>query len=332
MIKLKHADALRIPLCKEVKMMKAAIIEKFGTDESIHIKEKPVPSIQADDVLIQVKAAGINPIDWKTKMRHGVVDESALPYIPGWDVSGVITAVGANVRKFKVGDEVFGMLNFPKLGRTHAEYVVANPDDLAIKPSNISFEEAAGIPLAALTAWQALAQANIQPEQKILIHAAAGGVGHIAVQLAKLKSLYVIGTASENNFHTLKQLGVDQCIDYKQQQFDELVHDCDIVLDTMGGDVLTRSITILKPQGYLLTLLGHRYPELLTAAKKAHITPVAILVAPSGEQLQEMARLIENNQLKIIIDRVYPFAEINAAYQHLAQGHAKGKVVLTMTK
>ncbi len=310
--------------------MKAAMIEKFGNLASIQIKEVPKPNIKPNEVLIEVKAAGINPIDWKTKQGKGVIDEKALPYIPGWDVAGVITEVGADVRQFKLGDEVFGLLNFPQLGRTHAAYVAANPDDLALKPKNMSFEEAAATPLAALTAWQGLVQANLQPKQKILIHAAAGGVGHFAVQFAKLKDLYVIGTASDKNMQLLKTLGVDQCIDYHQQKFEDILGELDVVFDTMGGDVMSRSIKTLKPHGHLITLLGHRYPEHLAAAKTNQITAISILVKPSGREMQEIAQLIEHNKIKVVVDSIYPFNEITKAYQYLEQGHAKGKVVLKL--
>ena len=312
--------------------MKAAIIDSFGNAEVIRVKEVPNPKISQNEVLIRVKAAGLNPIDWKSRAGKGVLEANHLPYIPGWDVAGVIVEVGSPVGDFKVGDAVFGMLNFPKLAGTHAEYVAANPDHLAIKPSNLSFIEAAATPLAALTAWQGLLMANLQPKQQILIHAAAGGVGHLAVQLAKLKKAYVIGTASEKNRDFLRTLGLDQWIDYHKSKFDELLSQLDVVFDGVGGEVMRRSLSVIKPHGHLITLLGHRFPEIIAEAKSRKIIPVSVIVKPSGKDMAQLAQLIFDNQLKITIDSVFSLNEVVKAYRYLEQGHRRGKVVLNISQ
>ena len=224
--------------------MKAAIINEFGDADVLKIidVEKPVPN--DEEVLIKIMAAGINPVD--TKVRAGTSGMSRhlpLPAILGWDVSGVAESAGKDVKEFKAGDAVFGCIGFPDLGKAYAEFTAIDPKYLAKKPANISFDEAAAVPLAGLTAYQAITEhLKISAGQKVLIQAAAGGVGHLAVQFAKLDGAFVIGTASEKNENFLKKTGVDQFIDYKKEKFEDIVSNLDAVLDAMGGEVLYRSI------------------------------------------------------------------------------------------
>ena len=313
--------------------MKAMQIKRFGDTEVLELVEIPKPEPKSDEVLIRIEAAGVNPIDWKTRQGNGFFQNDSLPLILGWDMSGVIERIGNQVSNFKVGDEVFGMLAFPGVGATNAEYAVSSPNDIAIKPKGLSHEQAAALPLAVLTAWQGLIeQGDLQGNEKVLIHAAGGGVGHLAVQLAKWKGAHVIGTASAANHDLLRQLGVDECIDHKTTQFESVVSDLDMVFDAVGGDVTSRSLSVLKSSGRLVTLLGHRNQEAMDRAKQLGVATHAVIVHPSGEQLAQISELVETNQLKPVVDQVFKLDEVKQAHQYLEKGHARGKVVLKIAE
>jgi len=263
----------------------------------------------------------------------GVVAASHLPSARGWDVAGIVTERGSDVKNFKVGDEVCGMPAFPHIAGCFAEYIIADENDLAKKPANISFEEAAAYPLVSLTAWQALIEfGELKESQRVLIHAAAGGVGHIAVKIAHHFKDENFGTASHKKEKMLKDLGLTHFIDYQNEQFDHVANDLDLVLDTMGGDIAHRSLAILKNTGRFVTLLGHGQPEILEDANKRGIANLSMLVSPNGAQMANIAKLIEKNALTIHIDRTFNIQDANEAFDLLSKGHTSGKIVLTPFK
>lgn len=312
--------------------MKAAVLNQFGEAQELKLTtvDKPIPN--DNQVLIKVKAIGINPVD--TKVRAGtnaVAKTIQLPAILGWDVSGIIETCGKDVLDFKPGDAVFGCIGFPRLGKTYAEFTVADSELLAKKPDNISFEEAAATPLAALTAYQAIHEhLKLQPKQSILIQAAAGGVGHFAVQFAKLIGAQVSGTASEKNRTFLEYLGVDQAIDYKKEQFEQVVHQLDAVLDAMGGEVLYRSITCVKPGGTVVCLPTSTKdnPIAIQLAQKHDVKLIWPLMHPDGKHMQTIANLLEKQKLKVHIDTIFTFDEIAKAHEAIESHGSKGKIVV----
>lgn len=312
--------------------MKAAIINQFGKAEVLQIAELDKPGINNDQVLIKVVALAINPVD--TKVRAGTSGMSKrikLPAILGWDVSGVIESVGKNVTDFKPGDAVFGCIGFPGLGNAYAEFTIADPKVLAKKPNNISFDEAAAVSLAGLTAYQAInEQLKITSGQKVLIQAAAGGVGHLAVQFAKLNGAYVIGTASEKNEKFLKSLGVNQFIDYKKEKFEEKVKDIDAVIDAMGGDVLYRSIACVKRGGTIVCLPSSTKddPKAIALAQEYGVKLLWPMMHTDGGQLQIIANLLEQKKLKVAIDKIFTLDQIVWAHKAVETHGTKGKVVV----
>jgi NADPH:quinone reductase-like Zn-dependent oxidoreductase len=314
--------------------MKAAIIEKFGKPGVLQIieTEKPVPA--DNEVLIKVMAAGINPVD--TKVRAGTSGMSKnlkLPAILGWDVSGIVEETGKNVNEFQPGNAVFGCIGFPGLGKAYAEYTIADPALLARKPNNISFEEAAAVPLAGLTAYQAInEQLKVAAGQKILIQAAAGGVGHLAVQFAKLNGAFVSGTASEKNASFLKKIGVDQFIDYKNEKFEEVVHDLDGVLDAMGGEVLHRSIGCVKRGGTVVCLPSSTKddPKAIELARQQGVELIWPMMHTSTEQIRLISKLMEEKKLKVSIDKIFTLDQISWAHKAVETHNTKGKVVVRM--
>jgi NADPH:quinone reductase-like Zn-dependent oxidoreductase len=312
--------------------MKAAIINEFGDAELLQITEVDKPEINDNEVLIKVKATGINPVDTKVRAgTSGVSKQIKLPAILGWDVSGVIENVGKNVSGFKSGDEVFGCIGFPGLGKTYAEYTVANPELLAKKPPNISFEEAAAVPLAGLTAYQAInEELKVSAGQKVLIQAAAGGVGHLAVQFAKINGAYVIGTASEKNEKFLKSIGLDQFIDYKKQKFEEIVHDVDAALDAMGGEILHRTISCVKQGGIVVCLPSSTKndPKAIQLANERNIKLIWPMMRPDGEEMRIIARLLEEKKLKVYVDKIFTLDQIIWAHKAVETHNTKGKVVV----
>jgi NADPH:quinone reductase-like Zn-dependent oxidoreductase len=312
--------------------MKAVIINRFGNPEVLEgvTIEKPAPN--EDEVLIKIKFAGINPVD--TKVRAGTSGMSKnlkFPAILGWDVSGIIEEIGKNVSGLKKGDEVFGCIGFPGLGKTYAEFAVADPQLLAKKPFNISFEEVAAIPLAGLTAYQAVnEELKVSPGQKILIQAAAGGVGHLAVQFAKLNGAFVFGTASEKNEKFLNSIGADQFIDYKKQKFEDIVHDADAALDAMGGEILYRTISCVKHGGIVVCLPSSTKndPKAIELANERNIKLIWPMMRPDGKQMKIIAGLLQEKKLKVHIDKIFTLDQITWAHEAVETHQTNGKVVV----
>jgi len=304
--------------------MKAAIINEYGTP--LEIADIPQPALLADSVLIEVHAASVNPVD--SFVHAGYLKEMMpiiFPFTMGFDVSGVVVEVGEQVSKFKKGDEVFSRPNGMQAG-TIAEYAVINAEELAIKPANISHQEAASIPLVGLTAWQAIVtKGNLQKGQKILIHAGSGGVGTLAIQMAKHLGAEVATTTSAKNFELVKNLGADVVIDYKTQKFEEELSDYDLVLDMMGGETLEKSFKVLKKGGCLVSIKGQDTQGL---AEQYGVHFEAFFMWPSGEMLSQLAQLISDGVLKPVIDRTYPIDQTQEAYDYIQTGRAKGKIVI----
>lgn len=311
--------------------MKAIIINEFGgTDQLMHT-ELPMPEIKKDEVLVKVIALSINPVDVKTRAGKGVAGRiKERPLVLGWDISGVVTATGNAVSRFKTGDEVFGMVNFPGHGKAYAEFVAAPASNLALKPEGITHQQAAATTLAALTAWQTLFQkGGLQKGQRLLVHAAAGGVGHFAVQLAHRAGAYVIGTSSAANKDFVMQLGADEHIDYKSKRFEEEVSDVDLVLDAVGGDLISRSIPIIKPGGKLVSIPTTIAPEFVAQATGRNIDASFYLVHSSGADMEQMAGLLGSGNLRPYVNH-YGFSQMDMAHQQQESGSTRGKIVLTI--
>lgn len=313
--------------------MQAAILHEFGPATAFRIEKVAIPLPAAGEVLVKVKAIGLNPVDFKTRSGKGYASFQTLPAILGWDIAGEVVSVGEGVSRFVIGDRIFGMSNFPNPGNAYAEYAVVHEDEFAIIPKEISFEVAAGTPLAGLTAWEALFDhAGITWGQRVLIQAAAGGVGHIAVQLAKWKHCFVAATASAANHPFLEELGADQLIDYKTQRFEDAIEGVDVVMDSMGGETTLRSLDVLNRGGILVSLpsMYKDDPAVIAKAKEKGVEVKWMSVRPSGERVEQLASLLSNNRLKVEIDKTFPLTEIVQAHQQLELGHGRGKIVLTV--
>jgi NADPH:quinone reductase-like Zn-dependent oxidoreductase len=283
-------------------------------------------------VLVRVTGAGINPVDWKTR-RYGGNPEAVgePPFILGWDVAGVVEETADRVQRFAAGDRVFGMPWFPRLARGYAEYVSSPGRQLARTPDGLTDEQAAGLPLAGLTAWQSLVDlAAVGEGDRVLVHAAAGGVGHLAVQIAKARGAYVIGTARAAKHDHLRELGVDEPIDYTTTPFEGVVSDLDIVLDAVGGDDYgLRSLEVLREGGLLIVLPGGVTEEVAAAAQEQSKRAEGIQVEPDYCALEAMAALVDEGKLTVTIDETFPLAQTAEAHARLEDGRAKGKIVLT---
>lgn len=306
--------------------MKAIQIHAYGGPEVLTYEDAPQPQMADDEVLIQVHAAAINPVDWKIREGHlqGFLHHQ-LPLILGWDVSGVVEAVGAAVTQFKPGDEVYSRPDIDRNG-AYAEYVAVKASEVAMKPQTVDHIQAAAIPLAGITAWHALFEAaQLSAGQRILIHAAAGGVGSYAVQLAHWKGATVIGTASGRNRDFLLELGVDQMVDYQTTKFEEAVEPVDVVFDTIGGDVQERSWQILKPGGILVSIIE---PPSEEQAAAHQCRSAFVFIQPRADWLTQMADLIDQGQLKPIVETVLPLSEVAEAHRLSQKGHTRGKIVL----
>lgn len=307
--------------------MKAVIIKEFGAASQLEIVEIEKPQITDDQVLIKIKAAGINPVD--TKIRSGAHTTSKtlqLPAILGKDFSGIIEMIGKNVKNFQVGDPVFGLAS-----QTYAQYVAVDPDSITKKPENISFEEAAAVPLASLTAYQAIHDhLRLQAGERILIQSAAGGVGHFAVQLAKIAGAFVSGTSSGKNIEFIKGLGVDQPIDYKNEQFEEVISDLDAALDTMGGEILYRSIDCVKHGGRIVCLPSSTKndPIAIEYAQKSNVKLMWMMLAFTKQHLEIIADLLAKGQLKVYVEKVFPMDKIIQAHEEIESHGVRGKLVI----
>ncbi|HDR8486478.1 TPA: NADP-dependent oxidoreductase [Bacillus cereus] len=329
--------------------MKAMIIDRYGK-VPMRMAEVPTPEIKEYEVLAEIHAASINPIDFK--IRDGKVKmllKYEMPLILGNDFAGVITKVGSKVTRFKVGDEIYARPRKNKIG-TFAEYIAIHEDDIALKPKNLSFEEAASIPLVGLTSYQALHDImQLQKGQKILIHAGSGGVGTFAIQLAKIMGATVTTTASEAGANLVTSLGADEIINYKTEKFEDILKNYDAVFDTIGGATLEKSFNIIKSRGNIVsvsgmpnarfgkefgsgffkTLLFSLASKKLTALEKKHNAQYSFLfMKPSGDQLRTIANYIEAEKIKPVIDRVFPFEDAQKAMEYSESGRAKGKIIV----
>ncbi len=332
--------------------MKAWAIETYGDNSVVRMMDLPKPQPREDEVLIQVKAASVNPLDFK--IRSGQlksVMSVRFPFILGQDCAGVVTAVGSRVSKFEVGDEVYTRPPQESMG-TLAEFVAVKESALAKKPENISFEEAAGIPLVGLTSWQVLVnRAKIKKGQKVFIAAGSGGVGSFAIQLAKSFGAYVIANTSTKNVAFVKNLGADEVIDYKTQDFSQCVSDIDIFFDTMGDETQAKAFAVLKRGGVLASIVG---PPTASFAREAGLgLPVQLgagllglpttlkaalrsvryiyhVMHPDGEALERISQLIEEGSIRPVVDRVYKFENANDAVAHVESGRVRGKVIVSV--
>ena len=309
--------------------MKAIILKDFGGVEQLELTELPTPVIGEGEVLVQIKAISINPVDVKTRAGKGAAAKlkGENPMILGWDIAGIVTE--SRAEEFEAGDEVFGMVNFPGHGRAYAEYVAAPADQLALKPGAVNFESAAATTLAALTAWQAFSDhGRLRAGQRVLIHAAAGGVGHFAVQIARHTGAYVIGTASAENRDFVLGLGANECIDYKAQRFEEVVKDIDFVLDTIGGEYIDRSLQVIKKGGTMVSIPSSANAGVQEKAKAKGIFGATMMVQSSGEDMQHIAQLLGDGTLRAEVSKVFPFEQMAEAHLAVETGKTRGKVVV----
>jgi len=330
--------------------MKAFLIDRYGKKETGRIGDAPQPSLRDDDVLIRVHAASVNALD--TKIRTGefkLILPYRLPLILGNDMAGTVVSVGAAVQDFKPGDEVYARPDDDRIG-TFAEFIAVHAASVALKPSNLTMVEAASLPLVALTAWQALVEtAQLKPGQKVFIQAGSGGVGTVAIQLAKHLGAFVATSTSTANVGWVKELGADVVIDYRRQDVVTELRDYDVVLNSLGKDELNRSLQILKPGGHLVSISGPPTPAFATArglawplkqvlrllsrgvrrkARQKGVTYTFLFMRTDGRQLSEIASLVESGAIRPVIERVFPLQETRSALAHVESGRAKGKVVV----
>lgn len=291
--------------------------------------ELPLPALSEGEVLVEVRAISINPVDVKTRAGKGMAGrlKTEDPIILGWDISGTVRESTSG--KFKTGDEVFGMIRFPGHGKAYAGFVTAPADHLALKPAGISHNEAAAASLAALTAWHAFVhQTRITPGQRVLVHAAAGGVGHFAVQMAKYLGAYVIGTASAANRDFVLGLGADEHVDYKSGRLEDAVNDVDLVLDTIGGDNIDKSLPVIKNGGTIISIPSGLNEHVAEKAKAKGVHGFSFLVQSNGEDMQQVARLLESGAVKSFVSQVFPFVEMGAAHLQIESGRTRGKIAI----
>jgi NADPH:quinone reductase-like Zn-dependent oxidoreductase len=328
--------------------LKAFVVTKYGED-GLHLADGPSPSLGSNDVLVEVRAASINPLD--TMVRNGEFKrllKYRLPFPLGHDVAGVVTGVGEHVQGFTVGDEIYSRPRDLHIG-TFAEFIAIDQADVALKPTSLSFEEAAAVPLVALAAWQALVDvANVQPGQKVLVHAGAGGLGSTVVQLAKHLGAHVATTARTRDADKVRALGADEVIDYTQSDFADVLDGYDVVLDSLGGINLETSLTVLKAGGIAISVVGPPDPAFAAQVGQPLLAPVMALIShkvrrqakrlgvrysflfmkASGSQLEQLAALYDSGVLRPVLDRTFPFEQTLDAMAYVEQGKARGKVVV----
>ncbi|MGW8556137.1 NADP-dependent oxidoreductase [Streptomyces tubercidicus] len=314
-----------------IPQMRAVSQDTAGGPEVLKVitTDRPVPG--PTEVLVRVHAAGVNPTDWKTRAGGRFLSGSEPPFVLGFDVSGVVEAIGLGVTLFAPGDKVFGMPRFPHPAGAYAEYVTAPARHFAHLPAGLDHIRGAALPLAALTAWQALVDtAKVRPGARVLIHAAAGGVGHLAVQIAKSRGAYVIGTARRAKHDFLRGLGADELIDYTEQDFATAVRDIDIVLDTIGGDYGARSLRTLRPGGSLVSILPLDDAFPADRAREARVRAGFLLVEPDRAGLEAVADLVNSGKLQVNVDKVVPLEDAAQAHALGETGRTTGKIVLTV--
>jgi NADPH:quinone reductase-like Zn-dependent oxidoreductase len=303
-----------------------------GGPEVLEIGEAEIPDPLPTEVRVRVAAAGVNPVDWKTRAGAGMAAVlGPPPFTIGWDVAGTVDAIGAGVTRFAVGDAVFGMPWFPRQAGAYAEFVTAPSRHFAHRPARQSEVEAAGLPLAGLTAWQCLVDiADVQPGQRVLVHAAAGGVGHLAVQIAKARGAYVIGTASGAKHALLNDLGIDEAVDYRTEAFEKVIDPVDLVFDTVGGEVSVRSLDVLHPEGRLICLPSASAADAIAAAADRGLRATGMLVEPDGDGLEELAKLVDQRRLRVLVAETFPLERAALAHRAGEMGRTTGKLVLTI--
>ena len=306
--------------------MKAVRIHEYGNRNVLAFEDAPMPSIASNEVLVRVVAASVNPVDWK--IREGYLKEMIsypMPLTLGWDVSGVVTAVGADVTRFRVGDAVYSRPDIKRNG-TYAEYVAIRDSEIALKPLTISHNEAASLPLAGITAWEALiTTAQLSAGQKVLIHAGSGGVGSLAIQLAKTRGAHVIATTSGKNRALVESLGADEVIDYKTQNFAEILGDIDVIFDTLGGDIQESSWSVLKKGGILVSIVN---PPSDTKASELGVRGAFLFIEPNAYILEQLAELVEQGKLRPVIGAEFALQDIEKAHALSETGRTVGKIVL----
>ncbi|MCJ0742823.1 NADP-dependent oxidoreductase [Pedobacter montanisoli] len=310
--------------------MKAVILKTFGPAENLEYTEKEIPVMGSEEVLIQIRSISINPIDVKVRAGQRPAFKDKLPLILGWDIAGDVVSTGKNVQNLKAGDRVFGMICFPNPGNAYAEFTVAPAKDLALIPDNVDYAIASCAGIAALTALQALRNfVPVQAKQRVLVHAAAGGVGHFSIQLAKHFGAYVIGTASASNKDFVLSLGADECIDYKTTVFEDQVKDIDLVIDTIGGDYIERSLKTMKPGATIVSIPSILNTQVAALAQAQGKHGYPLLVKQNTEDLNFIAELLGKGILKPFISHVFAFDEMIAAHQQIESGKTRGKIVVS---
>jgi len=314
--------------------MRAVTIKEFGGPDVLTVERVARPEPLPTEVLVRVHAAGINPVDWKTREGRGMARLQTLPLILGWDVSGVVEEVGFGVTTLRPGDEVYGMPWFPRAAGGYAEYVTAPSRQWARKPASLDHVHAAAVPLAALTAWQIVVDtARIEAGQRVLITAAAGGVGHFAVQFARHRGAHVIGTARASRHPWLKELGAAEAIDYTTTRFEDAVTDVDVVIDLVGDAqdrTSTRALEVLRPGGLLVAVPGGVSPDLAEAAEARGVRATAFLVEPDGPALTTIANLIDSGEVTVEVEETFPLDRVREAHARGETGRTRGKLVLTV--
>ena len=308
--------------------MRAISQTRFGGPEVLELVEVDKPWLVRTEVLVRVEAASINPVE--TSIRAGRLPILGQPpFRLGWDIAGVVEEVMPGMHRFKPGDAVFGMPMMPRELGGYAEYVAAPSRQIVAKPESLSFEEAAALPMAGLSAWQAMVDtAGLTSGQRVLIHAAGGGVGHLAVQIAKALGAYVIGTASPSKANFVKSLGADEVIDYTQVDFANVVKDINIVLELVGGGYTERSFKTIRPGGILVSGVGRSDPDLWRLAEEAGVRFAGLIVEPDQVGLDALVALVERRQLKVDIEHLFPLVETAEAHRLLETGHVRGKIIL----
>ncbi|GAB7191883.1 NADP-dependent oxidoreductase [Kineococcus sp. NUM-3379] len=317
--------------------MRALVQDSLGGPEVLREADVPRPEPLPTEVLVRVVSAGVNPVDAKTREGGGMAGVlGEPPFVLGWDVSGVVEQVGFGVHTLAVGDEVYGMPWFPRQAGAYAQYVTAPSRHFARKPRTLGHDAAAALPLAGLTAWQVLVDAaHVQPGQHVLVHAAAGGVGHLAVQIAKHLGARVTGTARADKHDWLRSLGADDVVDYTAQPFEQAVRDVDVVVDLVpdtggGRGTGARSLDVLRPGGLLVAVPGGVAPELAEQARARGLRTSAFLVEPDGAALTRLAELVDAGHLRVEVEDVLPLAQAAEAHRRIASGRTRGKLVLSV--
>ena len=311
-------------------MMKAVVVHEYGGPEVLKYEDVPRPEPKDNEILVRVIAAGVNPVDGM--IRSGMFakhEKAAFPMVPGADIAGIVEKTGSKVTKFKPGDPVYAYLSL-KNGGGYAEYTIATETELSPKPKSLTFVEAAGVPLAALTAWQALIDAaKLSAGQTVLIHGGSGGVGSFGIQIAKARGAKVFATASTPNQELLKQLGADVAIDYTKQKFEDVAKDVDVVMDSVGKDTLARSYGVVKKGGFIATLVSRLDQAELD---KRGIRGASISVKPDANELAEITKLIDERKIKPIVSLVLPLSDAAKAQEQAATLHTRGKIILKVAE